>query len=138
MMGLLPTDKKPGTTFLAMFLLHLPSKLRDHLITKDFKDCTGTLIAEYADLLYSSRAHCSVAIVNPKYEAAKLPSTTCPAFAIKNFHETSARLPFPKNAEAQPPMATGLRNASLAAQGQETVRPPGTESSWQQHDLSTR
>jgi hypothetical protein len=50
MIDLLPTDNKPGTTFLAIFLLHLPSKMRNQLITKDFKDCTGTFIAEYADL----------------------------------------------------------------------------------------
>jgi hypothetical protein len=51
-----------------MFLLRLPSKMRDHLIVKDFKDCT--LMVEYADLLYSSRASCTIAAVNTKYEAA--------------------------------------------------------------------
>jgi hypothetical protein len=47
---------------MAMFLLLLPSEMRDHLIAKDFKDCT--LMAEYADLLYSSRASCTIAAVN--------------------------------------------------------------------------
>jgi len=40
-------DSKPCTTFMAMFLLRLRD--RDHLIAKDFKDCT--LLADYADLL---------------------------------------------------------------------------------------
>jgi hypothetical protein len=53
---------------MAMFLLHLPSEMRDHLIAKDFKDCT--LMAEYADLMNSSRASCTIAGVNMEYEAA--------------------------------------------------------------------
>jgi hypothetical protein len=68
MKALLPTDSKPCTTFISMFLLHLPSEMRDHLTAKDFKDCT--LMAEYADLLHSSRASCAVAAVNTDYEAA--------------------------------------------------------------------
>jgi hypothetical protein len=63
-----PTDDRPGTTFMAMFLLRLPSDMRDHLIAKDFKDCT--LMAEYADPLYSSRAGSTVTAVNTGYEAA--------------------------------------------------------------------
>jgi hypothetical protein len=51
-----------------MFLLRLPSEMRDHLIAKDFKDCM--LMAEYVDLLYSSKASCTVAAVNTEYEAA--------------------------------------------------------------------
>jgi hypothetical protein len=68
MKALLPTDDRPGTTFMAMFLLRLPSDMRDHLIAKDFKDCT--MMAEYADLLYRSRAGSTVAAVNIEYEAA--------------------------------------------------------------------
>jgi|LakMenEpi03Aug12_release.lakeMendotaPanAssembly.Ray.scaffolds.fasta_scaffold616691_2 hypothetical protein len=41
--------------------------MRNHLITKDFKDCT--LMAEYADLLHSSRAISAVADVNTDYKA---------------------------------------------------------------------
>jgi hypothetical protein len=48
MKALLPTDDRPGTYFMASFLLRLPSDRRDHLIAKDFKDCTK--MAEYADL----------------------------------------------------------------------------------------
>jgi hypothetical protein len=40
MKALLPTDHKPGITFMAMCLLRLPSEMRDHLIAMDFKDCT--------------------------------------------------------------------------------------------------
>ncbi len=68
MKALLPTDDRPGTTVMAMFLLRLPSDMRDHLIAKDFKDCT--MSAEYADLLYSSRAGSTIAAVNTEYEAA--------------------------------------------------------------------
>jgi hypothetical protein len=53
---------------MAMFLLRLPSEMRSHLIAKDFKDCT--LLEEYADLLKSSRASCTIAGVNMEYEAA--------------------------------------------------------------------
>jgi hypothetical protein len=42
--------------------------MRDHLIAKDFKDCTK--MAEYADLLYSSRAGSTIAAVNTEYEGA--------------------------------------------------------------------
>ncbi len=42
--------------------------MRGHLISKDFKDCT--LMLEYADLLYSSRASCTIATINTEYEAA--------------------------------------------------------------------
>jgi hypothetical protein len=74
MKALLPTDDRPGTTFMAMFLLRLPSDMRDHLIAKDFKDCT--MMAEYADLLYSSRTGSTVitvttvTTVNTEYKAA--------------------------------------------------------------------
>jgi hypothetical protein len=38
MKALLPTDDRPGTYFMASFLLLLPSDMRDHLIAKDFTD----------------------------------------------------------------------------------------------------
>jgi hypothetical protein len=37
MKALLPTDSRPGTYFMAWFLLRQPSDMRDHLITKDFR-----------------------------------------------------------------------------------------------------
>jgi hypothetical protein len=56
MKALLPTDYRyrPDSLFMSMFLLRLPSDMRDHLITKDFKECS--LMAEYANWLHSSRA----------------------------------------------------------------------------------
>ncbi len=68
MKTLLLTDSRPCTVFLAMFLLRLPSEMRDHLIAKDFKECT--LMAEYANLLYISRASCTIAAVKMEFEAA--------------------------------------------------------------------
>jgi hypothetical protein len=53
---------------MAIFILHLPSEMRDHLIAKDFKNCT--LMEEYSNLLYSSRASCAVAATITDYEAA--------------------------------------------------------------------
>jgi hypothetical protein len=40
----------------------------DHLIAKDFKDCTK--MAKYTDLLYSQRRTNTIAAVNTNYEAA--------------------------------------------------------------------
>jgi hypothetical protein len=40
MKALLPTDSTPGTYFMAAFLLRLPADMIDHIISKDFKDCT--------------------------------------------------------------------------------------------------
>jgi hypothetical protein len=68
MKALLPRDSNPGTYFMASFLLRLPSDMIDHIIAKDFKDCTK--MAEYADLLYSRRRGNTVAAVNTNYEAA--------------------------------------------------------------------
>jgi hypothetical protein len=68
MKALLPTDDRPGTTFMSMFILGLSSHMRDHLIAKDFKDCT--MMAEYPDLLYSSGASSTIAAVNTEYETA--------------------------------------------------------------------
>ncbi len=53
----------------AWHLLHgLPSDMRDHLIAKDFKDCTMMVV--YALLLYSSRAGSTIAAVNTEYKVA--------------------------------------------------------------------
>ncbi len=68
MKALLPTDSRPCAYFMALFLLHLPSDIIDHLIAKDFKDCTK--MAEYTDLLYSRRRSNTMAAVNTYYEAA--------------------------------------------------------------------
>jgi hypothetical protein len=68
MKALLPTDSRPCTYFMASFLLRLPSDMIDHIIAKDYKDCTQ--MAEYADLLYSRRRSNTVAAVNTNYEAA--------------------------------------------------------------------
>jgi hypothetical protein len=68
MKALLPTDSNPGTYFMAAFLLRLPSDMIDHIISKDFMDCTK--MAEYADMLYSRRRGNTVAAVNTNYEAA--------------------------------------------------------------------
>ncbi len=81
---------------MAMFLLLLLSEMRDHLITKDFKDCT--LMSEYANLQHGSRASCAIAAVNSDYEAAIstvsggrrrdfLPNDSCPS--SPNLHRTS-------------------------------------------------
>ncbi len=68
MKALLSTDDRPGTYFMASFLLLLPSDMIDRLIAKDFKDCTK--MAEYADLLYSRRRTNTIAAVNTNYKAA--------------------------------------------------------------------
>jgi hypothetical protein len=68
MKALLPTDDRPGTYFMASFILRLPSDMIRHLIAKDFKDCTK--MVEYADLLYCRRRTNTIAAVNTNYEAA--------------------------------------------------------------------
>jgi len=68
MKALLPTDLTPGTYFMASFLLRLPADMINHIISKDFKDCTK--MAEYADMLYSRRRGNTVAAANTNYEAA--------------------------------------------------------------------
>jgi hypothetical protein len=40
MKALLPMDFSPGTYLMALFLLHLPSDMTDHIISNDFKDFT--------------------------------------------------------------------------------------------------
>jgi hypothetical protein len=75
---------------MAVFLLRLPSEMRDHLIAKDFKD--STLVAEYADLLHSSRASYSVVAVNP---SKWRPSMPCPeaGISVPEFSRLSLYLP---------------------------------------------
>jgi hypothetical protein len=68
MKALLPSNSRPCTTFMAMFLLRLPFEMRDHLVAQDFTDYT--LMAECADLLHSTRVACSFAAVNCDYETA--------------------------------------------------------------------
>jgi hypothetical protein len=68
MKALLPTDSTHGTYFMAAFLLRLPADMIDHIISKDFKDCTK--MSAYADMLYSRRRGNTVAAVNTNYEAA--------------------------------------------------------------------
>jgi hypothetical protein len=68
MKALLPTDLTPGTYFMASFLLRLPADMINHIISKDFKDCTK--MAEYAGMLYSRRRGNTVAAANTNYEAA--------------------------------------------------------------------
>ncbi len=65
---LLPMVSTPSTYFMAAFLLRLPADMIDHIISKDFKDCTK--MAEYADMLYSRRRGNTVAAINTNYEAA--------------------------------------------------------------------
>jgi hypothetical protein len=65
---LLPTDSTPGTYFMAAFLLRLPADMIDHIISKDFKDCTK--MGEYADMPYSRRRGNTVAAINTNYKTA--------------------------------------------------------------------
>ncbi len=64
MMDFMPPVDKSDSTFMALLLLRLHWEMRGLLISKDFKACT--LMTEYADLLYSSRACCSIAGVQPQ------------------------------------------------------------------------
>jgi hypothetical protein len=51
---------------MAVFLLRLPSEMRDHLIAKDFKD--STLVAEYAGLAATQQpGQLILDAVNPEY-----------------------------------------------------------------------
>jgi hypothetical protein len=113
MKALLPTDDRPGTTFMAMFLLRLPSDMRDHLIAKDFKDCT--MIAEYSDLLYSSRA---AAPSPPLTQNTRRPSTSSPAAAAGSSRPTigseSAIPRVARGASAGRPPARTRRAATFA------------------------
>jgi hypothetical protein len=68
MKALLPTDSSPGMYFMASFLLRLTSDMIDHIIAKDFKDCTK--MVKYAEFLYSRRRGNTVAAVNTNHQPA--------------------------------------------------------------------
>ncbi len=95
MKALLPTDDRPGTYFMALFLLRLPSDMRDLLIAKDFKDCTK--MADYADLLYSSRRSNTIAAVNMEYGVAinAVSGSRCWEFSPRDRQEQSRKDPPP-------------------------------------------
>jgi hypothetical protein len=111
MKTLLPTDSRPCTVFLAMFLLHLPSEMRDHLIAKYFKECT--LMAEYANLLYISRASCTIDAVKREFEAA------IRAISSRRHREFS---PHDQRQECVPRAARGAAARRLPGRTRRTVR----------------
>jgi hypothetical protein len=146
MKALLPTDDRPGTYFMASFLLCLPSNMRDHLIAKDFKDCTK--MAECADLLYSSRAGNTIAAVNTEYEVAvKAISGGRRQEFLTPRLAAGAPLTKPPGAQPpeRPPAHTGrtatfstFTMASPGASGsRETEQLPRTKHSWRRHDFFT-
>jgi len=53
MLALLPEDKKPGCLFQDLFLESLPIEMRDHLVSRDFKNPSE--MALYADSLWDAR-----------------------------------------------------------------------------------
>ena len=53
MLALLPEDKKPGCLFLGLFLERLPVEMRDHVVSREFKNPSE--IALYADSLWDAR-----------------------------------------------------------------------------------
>ena len=53
MLALLPEDEKPGCLFLGLFLERLPVKMRDHLVSREFKNPSE--MAFYADSLWDAR-----------------------------------------------------------------------------------
>jgi hypothetical protein len=111
MKALLPTDSTPGTYFMAGFLLRLPADMTDHIISKDFKDCTK--MAEYADMLYSRRRDNTVAAVNTNYEAA-----------INAVSYSRRRQPPPTAAAVRPHPTTGGGSAACCpARGAAAGRP---------------
>jgi hypothetical protein len=61
MLTLLPEDDTPKTTFMAMFLLRLPTDMRDHIVAKDFDD--PRKMAEHADLLHAGRTPAAITAV---------------------------------------------------------------------------
>jgi hypothetical protein len=124
MKALLPTDSAPGTYFMAASLLRLPADMIDHIISKDFKDCTK--MAEHADMLYSRRRGNTVAAVNTNYEAAGRPRPT-----------TGGR-----NAACRLALGTAVGrprgSASPGASGsRETEQLPRTKNSPRWHDFFT-
>ena len=53
MLALLPEDKKPGCLFLGLFLERLPVEMRDHVVSREFKNPSE--MALYADSLWDAR-----------------------------------------------------------------------------------
>ena len=53
MLALLPEDEKPGCLFQGLFLERLPVEMRDHLVSRDFKNPSD--MALYADSLWDAR-----------------------------------------------------------------------------------
>ena len=53
MLALLTEDKKPGCLFLGLFLERLPVEMRDHLVSREFKNPSE--MALYADSLWDTR-----------------------------------------------------------------------------------
>jgi hypothetical protein len=143
MKALLPTDSTPGTYFMAAFLLRLPTDMIDHIISKDFKDCTK--MSAYEDMLYSRRRGNTVATVNTNYEAAinAVSGGRHRDLAPCQVEGTPLAVP----AGAQPPedpatitlhTATRRGSASQGASGsRETEQPPRTKHSRWRHDFFT-
>ena len=53
MLALLPEDEKPGCLFQGLFLERLPVKMRDHLVSREFKHPSE--MALYTDGLWGAR-----------------------------------------------------------------------------------
>ena len=53
MLALLPEDKKPGCLFKGLFLERLPVKMRDHLVSREFKNPSEMVL--YANSLWDPR-----------------------------------------------------------------------------------
>ena len=53
MLALLPEGKKPGSLFQGLFLERLPIKMRDHLVSREFKNPSEMTL--YADSLWDAR-----------------------------------------------------------------------------------
>jgi hypothetical protein len=76
MLTLLPEDNTPKTTFMAMFLLRLPTNMRDHIVAKDFDD--PCKMAEYAKLLHAGRTPAVItAVTDDKFVCAVSSNRHC-------------------------------------------------------------
>jgi hypothetical protein len=76
MKALLPMDSTPGTYFMAAFLLGLPADMIDHIISKDFKNCTKRSA-------YSCTAGGGATPSPLSTQTMRRPSTPSPAAAIE-------------------------------------------------------
>ena len=72
MLALLPEDETPGSLFLGLFLERLSVVMRDHLVSREFKNPSE--MALYADSLWEARK----AIPNDHLLAAASTSTSSP------------------------------------------------------------